>query len=391
MLRFVPFVRHNLARNRRRAILTLLSISASIFLVVVLEGLLRHLDDMPRLDGSEKRLIVRRATSFKDPIPASYGPRIDAMAGVQGTCGLVMYWGIYKENIPTNFFPKFALDPERIVENYPETRTVDPTTGARRPELAGQFIGDRRGASAGIALYRKLGWKLGDRITFTGIGFPDVEVTLRSCYDGPENQTFYFHREYLEELMGNPRQVTFFNVICNAPDDVPRVAAAIDGLFFNSEAPTVTETEKAFQGQFVAMLGNVHFLLRSIALACAFAMLCVAANTLAMTARERAHEIAVLKSLGFTPGLVLALLLAEVTALCGLAALLGGFGAKLLFSFEGPWVAAMGGGFLAGFRIPWWLAAGAIPLGIAMGWLAALPPFLRVAMAPIAPALRRLG
>lgn len=389
-MRFAAFVCHNLLRNPRRALLTLASIAASIFLVVTLEGLLRHLDDMPRADGSERRLIVRRSTSFKDTIPASYGPKISNVRGVTGICGLVLYWGIYREFKPEYFFGKLALDPERIVENYPETRVVDPDTGRPRPELARRFIEDRRGASAGIALYHKYGWKLGDRIVFTGIGFPDVEVTLRSCYDGPENSTFYFHREYLEELMGNPRQVSFFNVICAAPGDLPSVAAAIDGLFANSEASTVTETEKAFQGQFVQMLGNVTFLLRAIALACAFAMLAVAANTLAMTARERAHEIAVLKCLGFTPGRVLALLLAEVTALCGLAALVGGGGAMVLFLFDGPWI-HMGGGFLLGFRIPLWLALAALPLGIGLGWLAALAPFLRVANASIAPALRRAG
>jgi putative ABC transport system permease protein len=190
--------------------------------------------------------------------------------------------------------------------------------------------------------------------------------------------------------MGNPGRVTFYNVICKSADDVPRAAVAIDAIFENSEAATTTETEKAFQAQFVGMLGNVHFLLRSIALACAFAMLCVATNTLAMTARERAHEIAVLKTLGFTPQLVMSLLFAEVTILCGVAALLGAVAAKVLFLFDGPWI-AMGAGFLLGFKIPTLLALAALPLGVALGVVAAAVPFVRVAYAPIAPALRRLG
>jgi putative ABC transport system permease protein len=363
---------------------------ASVFLVVVLEGLLRHLDDLPRADGSERRLIVRSAVSFREPIPATYAPRIEAIPGVQGICGLVLYWGIYKELTPENFFAKLAMDADKIAGNYPEIQTCDPLTGEPSEELLANFIRERRGASAGKALYEKYGWKLGDRIVFRGIGAPDVEVTLVSAYDGPENSTFYFHREYLEELMGNPRQVSFFNVVCDSADSIPRVAAAIDGMFENSQAPTVTETEKAFQGQFVAMLGNVHFLLRSIAIACGFAMVCVAANTLALTARERANEIAVLKSLGYTPGLVLTLLLTEVAILCGLAALLGSGGAKLLFTFDGPW-RTMGRGFLYGFTIPVWLALTALPAAILVGWAAALVPFCRVALAPIAPALRRAG
>ncbi len=388
-MRFLPFLRRNLLRNRRRSLLTLLSIAASLFLVVVLEGLLGHLDDMPRLDGSEKRLIVRRATSFKDPLPESFGARIESVPGVRGVCGLVLYWGVYRSLDPENFFAKLALDPEEIQANYPETRGADPETGLPRPDLIDRFIADRRGASAGINLYEKYGWKLGDRVVFQGIGFPDVELTLRSCYTGPEKSTFYFHRDYLEELMGQPGHVTFFNVICETEEDVPRVAAAIDTLFANSEAPTITETEKAFQGAFVQMLGNVRFLLRSIAAACAFAMLCVAANTLAMTARERAHEIAVLKTLGFTPRLILGLMLGEVTVLCALAAALGAGAAVALFAVEGP-MHDLGGGFLRGFRVPLPLAAAAIPGGVLVGWIAAAVPFLRVVRAPIAPALRRV-
>lgn len=389
-MRFLPYLRRNLLRNPRRTLLTLVSMAASVFLVVVLEALLRHLDDLPRADGSERRLIVRNATSFREPVPATYGSKIESIPGVQGICGLVLYWGIYKENTPENFFAKMALDADKIEGNYPEIRSCDPLTGVPNDELLQTFIRERRGASAGRSLYQKYGWRLGDRLVFQGIGFPDVEVTLVCSYDGPENSTFYFHREYLEELMGNPRQVTFFNVICDDAAALPRVAATIDATFENSEAPTVTETEKAFQGQFVAMLGNVHFLLRSIALACAFAMVCVAANTLALTARERSTEIAILKSLGFTPGLVLTLLFAEVAVLCAAAAALGAGGAKLLFLFEGPWK-TMGRGFLYGFHVPGWLVAGAVPASVVVGSLAALVPFTHVACAPIAPKIRRAG
>ena len=388
--RYGTLLRRNLLRNRRRSTLTLLSLAASIFLVVTLEGLLRHLDDLPRAVGSERRLVVRRATSFKDTLPEAFGSRITRIPGVQGICGTVFYWGIYKEMKPQYFFAKLALDAERLRENYPEIRVVDPETGKPRPELSDRFRADRRGASAGIALYRKYGWKLGDPILFRGIGFPDVEVTLRSCYDGPERSTFFLHRDYLEELMGRPGQVTFFNVICRSIDDLPRVSSEIDALFANSEAPTVTETEKAFQASFVQLLGNVRFLLRSIALACAFAMICVAANTLAMTARERAGEIAILKALGFSPGLVLRLLLIEVTVLCVVAAVVGAGGAKLLFAFDGPWH-DLGGGFMRDFRLPTPIAIAALPLGAIVGWVSAFVPFVRVAYAPIAPSLRRVG
>ena len=253
-----------------------------------------------------------------------------------------MYWGIYKENIPTNFFPKFALDPERIVENYPETRTVDPTTGARRPELAGQFHwgsprrerGDRPLSEARLETWGS-NHVHGDRLPRRG---GDAPLLLRRARE----PNFLFPPRILGRAHGEPAPGHVLQC------DLQRARRRAEGRR-RDRWPLLqqrgADRHRDGEGFPWAIRGDARqrpLLLRSIALACAFAMLCVAANTLAMTARERAHEIAVLKSLGFTPGLVLALLLAEVTALCGLAALLGGFGAKLLFSFEGPWVAAMG-------------------------------------------------
>ena len=119
-------------------------------------------------------------------------------------------------------------------------------------------------------------------------------------------------------------------------------------------------------------------------------MICVAANTLAMTARERAGEIALMKSLGFPPALVLRLLLVEVTVICVVAAAAGAGGSKLLFAIDGPWH-DLGGGFLRGFRIPTGLALAALPFGALIGWVSALVPFVRTAYAPIAPSLRRTG
>ncbi|MBI1851066.1 MAG: ABC transporter permease [Planctomycetes bacterium] len=393
--RYGSLVRRNLVRNPRRSALTSLSLAASTFLVVTLEALLAHLDNLPSAEGSERRLVVRHATSFMETLPESFGPRVLDVPGVQGICSIVFYLAIWRDLRAENFFAKIALDPDRLRENYPETRVVDPETGADRVELFEDFKREKRAASAGIALFQKYGWKLGDTVSLRGVGFPDVELTLRSCYDGPEHSTLFFHRDYLddlcrEQLPERAGRVSFINVICKSIDDLPIVSAKIDAMFANSDAPTVTETEKAFQAGFVQLLGNVRFLLRSIALACAFAMICVAANTLAMTARERATDIAILKTLGFTPGRVLGLLLVEVAILCVVAAAVGAFGAKLLFSFEGPWL-DIGGGFLRSFHMSLALAFAALPFGVLVGWVSAIVPFARVAYAPIAASLRRSG
>jgi putative ABC transport system permease protein len=62
-----------------------------------------------------------------------------------------------------------------------------------------------------------------------------------------------------------------------------------------------------------------------------FAAFMIALNTMLLAGRERRLEFAVLKSLGFSDGVVASLLVAEGTSVCGLGGMLGVTGAKLAF------------------------------------------------------------
>ena len=73
-------------------------------------------------------------------------------------------------------------------------------------------------------------------------------------------------------------------------------------------------SEKQWQLMFMQMLGNVKALIGSIGLATAFALLLITSNTLAMAARERRSETAVLRVLGFSRGSVLRVLIVEAAA-----------------------------------------------------------------------------
>src|SRR6266511_4793126 len=101
------------------------------------------------------------------------------------------------------------------------------------------------------------------------------------------------------------------------------VSKGIDDLFSNSNAQTPTETEKAFQAGFISMAGNLALLLNGIGMAVAFAILLVTANTMSMAVRERRTEIAVLKTLGFSGGLVMTLVVVEGLALGVIGGLVG--------------------------------------------------------------------
>ena len=98
----------------------------------------------------------------------------------------------------------------------------------------------------------------------------------------------------------------------SASNRVAEVSQAIDGVFRNSLAETLTETERAFQIGFVKQTEAILISIRIVSFVVIFIILAVMANTMAMTARERLREYATLKAIGFSPGYVARLILGGI-------------------------------------------------------------------------------
>ena len=99
-----------------------------------------------------------------------------------------------------------------------------------------------------------------------------------------------------------PARADMVGVYVIGLDDPDRAAAtglAIDGMFKNSLAETLTETERAFQMSFVAMTDAIVVAIQIVSYVVIVIIMVVAANTMAMTARERIAEYATMKTLGF--------------------------------------------------------------------------------------------
>ena len=109
------------------------------------------------------------------------------------------------------------------------------------------------------------------------------------------------------------------------PGQSQAMAARFDDMFANSSAETKTTTEKGFVEGFAKQVGDIGTIMIAIVGAVLFTMLLVAANTMAQSVRERTNEVGVLKTLGFSSGQILALVLGEslLIALIGGAAGLG--------------------------------------------------------------------
>ncbi len=329
MFRFVSLMVKNSLRNRRRSVLTIASIAISLCILGVLFALYRALFLADTTPAQALRLICSHKVSLTQPLPYAYLQKIEQVPGVREVMCWQWFGGTYKDNRDTrNLFPRFGAEPAKFFRVHPEYVMPEDQKQAFQHERTGAIVTDD--------LAQKLNLKVGDRITLVGDIFPvTLELKLVGIYQDPDkSSSMYFNREYLREALGpssrRQDQIGAFQIAANTADDVPRIAKTIDDMFENSQYPTKTESEQAFALSFASFIGNIRVFVMAICAAVTFTILLVSANTISMSVRERIREVGILKTLGFTPGNILGIILGESAVIsfiggvlgCGLAILL---------------------------------------------------------------------
>ncbi len=304
------FVTKNAFRNKRRSILTVLSIAFSLLLLTFMMTIWRGFYMDQGSAESAERLVVRHRVSLTFSLPSYYREKIRAVPGVVAVVPVSWFGGIYKDQKPENFFARFGTDPDEFFNVFRDMQIPEDQKKAWQRDRQGVIVDD--------TLAQKYGWKLGDRIIIQGDIYPvNLELNIRGIFhSNPDNKSIYFNSKYVEEAVSFFKgQAGTFSILAASPGDVSKIATAVDDMFRNSPQPTKSESEKAFGLEFVAMMGNVKAFILSICSAVVFATLLVSANTMAMSIRERTREVAVLKTLGFTRRSVLGLFVSEAVAL----------------------------------------------------------------------------
>ncbi|HEV7301112.1 MAG TPA: FtsX-like permease family protein [Tepidisphaeraceae bacterium] len=383
MFKLVPLIFRNVLRSRRRSLLTLASTAISLGLLALMlaiyQGFFHAEDSSP---SEALRLVCRHRVSLTQTLPASYQQRILAIEGVADATAWSWFQGTYIE--PQNFFARFAVDPDRVFNIRQDWIISDEQRTA--------FQRERTACAIGEAIAEKYDIELGDRMTIVGdIYDVTLELTVAAIFRHPPNtESLVFHREYLTELLpqaaASRDEVGTYLILADSPAAVPRVARAIDTMFDNSPYPTRTESEKEFGRSFLAFLGNIKLFLAAICGALTFTILLVSANTVAMAVRERTREMAVLRTLGYTPGEILLLVLGEAM----LISIVGGALGVALGAGLAALIASGSGGFpLPGVK--WQAATVVITLAAIIGVLAALVPAVLASRKNIVESLRFSG
>jgi len=379
-MKYTALVFKNLIRSKRRTFLTVLSIAVSLFIFSALISIPTVANQILGATASSTRVATHNKAGLAYNIPVSYKQRIATLPHVEAVIAESWFGGVYHEVYDQ--FPNLAIDPDQVEAMWPDW-------GIGK-ESVDQWKKIRTACLVGPGTMKKFGLHVGQQIQLRGTLYPfNVTLTIVGVTGGKAPPDFLlFRRDYLEEASGRPGIVGNMWVKVDKPESVPQTIAAIDEGFANSSYETLSESEAAFFGSFMESYKTFFRMAELLGFIVVLTIGLVAANTAAMSIRERRSEIAVMRSMGFSSRTILSLLLSE-SLLIGLIGGVIGCGAAFIvlkvFS-----VGNMGGP-LGTIRMPPIVLAETLVIAALIGVCSAIVPASSAARRNIVDALRTVA
>ena len=381
-MRYLPLIWMNVWRRRVRTSFTLLCVFIAFMLfglVMTIRGAFTLGVDVAGID----RLVLINKVTLILPLPFSYRDRLRRIPGVELATHQSWFNGAYQE--PTNVLNTIAVEPAEHLRIYKEFELPQTQIDA--------WLADRQGAIVGKDLAARYGWKIGDRIPLMSSiyqGQEPWEFNITGIYDagtGVDKTQFFFHYDYLNQNRPPEMRdiVGWYIVKIADPAQATELSHKFDAEFANSGSETKTTTEKGFIESFAKQIGDIGAITIAIATTVLFMFGMVAASTMVQSVRERTNELAVLKTVGFGDGLILALVLAESLFITVVAGSLGLFAAWAVVQQGDPT-----GGLLPIFVLPRQAVVAGTVLMVLMGLIAGVGPALAAMRLRISDALRRV-
>jgi putative ABC transport system permease protein len=383
----VKLLMRNALRHKLRSVLTIVGIAIAVMAFALLRTVVTAWYAGVEASAAN-RLITRHAVSFVFPLPLAYRDRIAQVPGVEKVTYALWFSGVYIDK--NQFFARLAVDSETFFDVYPEF--------VIEKEQFETFRRERNATIIGADIADRYNLKLGDLMQIEGDVYPGQwQFVVRGIYQ-PRDQTtdpatMMFHYAYLEErirqeMPGRAGEVGWYIVRIGNPDDSAPISQEIDKLFENSRAETKTETERAFQQNFLSAASAVITAMNVMSFVIIGIILLVLGNTMIMSARERTHEYAVLKALGFSGANLFFLIAGEALIL----SLIGsGVGLLVTVPMVSGFQTALPKGWFPVFYIKPETVLLAAVSGVLLGFAASVIPMRRIMTTRIVEGLRHVG
>jgi putative ABC transport system permease protein len=328
-MKYLPLVWAGIWRRKGRAILTLLSILNAFLLLGVLQGFNSGLHNAAAGTAAD-RLYTFSKLSQIEPLPMSMVDQIRQVKGVRSVIPEVIFQSKYRDQaLP---IPAFGVDVPQFFAANPHLK---PSPGALDAVKR-----TRTGAIVGQQLMAREGWKVGDRVPLNSLlwayrdggAWPVDIVGTYTTDDKSASAQMLVNYDYVDQgRLAGQGTTSFFLVRIADPNQASAVGDQIDRLSANSPHETKTASEKQLVQDQLKQIGDIGFVINSIVAAVFFALLFSVGAVMMQSIRERIPELAVLKTLGFTDGGILALILSESVVFCVVSAGLGLLLAWMLF------------------------------------------------------------
>lgn len=377
----------NTLRHKLRSLLTIVGVGIAVMAFALLQTVVTAWYAGVEASAAN-RLITRHAVSFVFTLPLAYRDRIAQVPGVNKVTFASWFSGVYIDK--NQFFARLAVDSDSFFDVYSEF-LIDK-------EQFEAFKRERNATIIGIDIAQRYNLKIGDLMQLEGDVYPGQwAFVVRGIYlprdQTTDPSTMMFHYSYLDERIRQEMpqragQIGWYIVRIDDPDNSARISQEIDNLFANSRAETKTETERAFQQSFLSAASAVITAMNIMSFVIIGIILLVLANTMVMSARERTHEFAVLKALGFSAGQIFFLIGGESLILSIVGSALG---LAVTFPAVEAFQATLPKGWFPVFYIkPETVAIGCVA-ALIIGILAAIIPLRRILTTRIVEGLRYVG
>jgi putative ABC transport system permease protein len=384
-MKYFPLIWATLWRKKTRTIFTLLSVVVAFLLFGMLETVAyAFAHPSAGVTGADK-LITTNKYSITLSLPFSDAQEIRSVPGVADVTWISWFGAYFQES--KNFVFALPVDTDSYFNVHKDEFIVSG-------EQLQAYRNTRTGALVNADLMKKFNWKVGDKVplhstiwtqkkdgsldwTFDIVGSFSVKDPTQAS---AQASSLLFHYDLFDEGRAFGKgTVGWYEERVSDPAQSAAISNRIDALFANSSNETKTQPANDFTMAFMKQFGDIGFVLRAILGAVFFTLLFLTGNTMMQSVRERVPELAILKTLGFSDGLVLELVLAESLLLCVIAAIIG-----LLMSFAALPIIKQG---LQGVELSPRALIPGIGAAVLLALIVGLPPALRAMRLNIVDAL----
>ncbi|MBS0386106.1 MAG: ABC transporter permease [Proteobacteria bacterium] len=374
----LTLMRKNLWRKPVRTTLLLISIMIAFLLFGVLVSFNVAITDVRT---APNRMVTLSKINFTESLPIAYYDRVLHTDGVLAATHMNWFGGYYQDP-RRGFLAVFAVDPDSYLRVYRDDLHLTP-------QARETFLHERTALLVPRNIAERYGWRVGQHIPINSNIFTNGtngghvwDFTVAGIFETPDgnsqaNSVLIRYDYFNDTITFGKDRIGWISFLTTSATVNDRVAHAIDARFANSQDETSTQDAAAFNRSFAAQLGNIALVVTLVVGAAFAAILLIVGTTMALAVRERTKEVGVLKTLGFSSGRVLRMVLGESMLLSLLGAALGLLAAAgVLYIFSRINGGGGGGGGLHLYpSVVGVSAAIALALGLVTGLLPALSAY----------------